>query len=636
MPTSKDTKAGSTGTHGDHGNIYALSLAALGVVFGDIGTSPLYALKEAFSGPYSIPASPANVLGILSLIFWVLTFVVVIKYLTFIMRADNRGEGGILALLAIMSPLGVPTLRHRSFLIALGLFGAALLYGDGVITPAISVLSAVEGLEVATPAFERFVVPITIALLVPLFLVQKRGTARVGSVFGPITLIWFIGIAATGLAEIIKHPQVFAAINPLYAADFFVRNGLHSALVLGAVVLVVTGAEALYADMGHFGIRPIRLGWYAVVFPALTLNYFGQGALLMAHPEAISNPFYQMVPSWGLYPMVILASMATIIASQALISGSFSLTRQAVQLGYLPRVTIGHTSERAAGQIYIPEVNAVLMVSCVALVATFKESSSLASAYGMAVVGTMIITTVLFFFVAKEHWGWGILKAGLLAAIFLMIEIPFLGANMVKIVHGGWFPIVVASAVYTLMSTWKIGRKMLMENLRSRTLSVDLFLQDIATSRPARVPGTAVFMTGNLEGVPTVLLHHLKHNKVLHEQMVLLSIVTEEIPRVPESERIELRSLGSGFFRIKARYGFMETPNVPELLERCKGLGLDFRMAVTTFYLGRETLIATAKKRMARWRMKLFSFMSRNALDATAFFGIPPGRVVELGMQVEL
>lgn len=635
--TTEEAHTGNKDTHSTSGqNLYLLALSALGIVYGDIGTSPLYALKEAFSGPYSISVTPPNVLGILSLIFWVLTFVVVIKYLTFIMKADNRGEGGILALLAIMSPLGVPTRRHRSFLIMLGLFGAALLYGDGVITPAISVLSAVEGLEVATPTLERFIVPITIAILIPLFLVQKRGTARVGSVFGPITLIWFFSIAATGLIQIIKHPQVFAALNPMYATEFFARNGYGSVLVLGAVVLVVTGAEALYADMGHFGIKPIRLGWYAVVFPALTLNYFGQGALLMAQPDAVSNPFYQMVPSWGLYPMVILAAMATVIASQALISGSFSLTRQAVQLGYLPRVTIGHTSEKAAGQIYIPEVNTILMISCVALVAAFKESSNLASAYGMAVVGTMIITTVLFFFVAQERWRWSPLQAGLLAGLFLLIEVPFFGANLVKIVHGGWFPISVAAGVYTIMSTWKMGRRMLSEDLRARALPMDIFLRDTAISGIQRVPGTAVFMTGNLEGVPTVLLHHLKHNKVLHKQVVLLSIVTEEIPKVAASERSTFKALGTGFFRITARYGFMETPNIPELLESCKGQGLDFRMAVTTFYLGRETLLAGRKKGMPRWRMKLFSFMSRNALDATAFFGIPPGRVVELGMQVEL
>lgn len=637
MPIEKEAHTENKDTHTSSSqNRYLLALAALGIVYGDIGTSPLYALKEVFNGPHAVSVTPANVLGILSLIFWVLTFVVAIKYITFIMKADNRGEGGILALLAIMSPLGVPTLRHRSFLIMLGLFGAALLYGDGVITPAISVLSAVEGLEVATPALKRFIVPITIAILIPLFLVQKRGTARVGSIFGPITLIWFFSIAAIGIAQIIKHPQVFEAINPLYAIGFFVRNGFGSLLVLGAIVLVVTGAEALYADMGHFGIKPIRLGWYAVVFPALTLNYFGQGALLLSHPEAVSNPFYQMVPLWGLYPMVVLATMATVIASQALISGSFSLTRQAVQLGYLPRVTIGHTSEKAEGQIYIPEVNAILMVSCVALVVAFEESSKLASAYGMAVVGTMIITTVLFFFVAMERWRWSPLQAGLLAGLFLLIEIPFFGANMVKIVHGGWFPIVLAAGIYTLMATWKMGRKLLFDDMRARSIPMDIFLRDTSISGIERVPGTAVFMTGNLDGVPTVLLHHLKHNKVLHRQVVLLSILTEEIPKVDASERLTFKALGTGFFRITARYGFMETPNIPELLESCKGQGLDFRMAVTTFYLGRETLLPGRKKGMARWRMKLFAFMSRNALDATAFFGIPPGRVVELGMQVEL
>jgi len=626
-----------TASHNDRKQRYALALGALGVVFGDIGTSPLYAMKEAFTGTHSIAASPANVLGVLSIIFWVLIFVVSIKYLTFIMRADNRGEGGILALLAILTPLGAPTLRRRAMLIALGLFGCSLLYGEGLITPAISVLSAVEGLEVATPAFSHFVVPITIAILIPLFLFQHRGTAGIGAIFGPITLVWFITIAATGLGGIINHPQVIDAINPYYAIEFFLENGVASLLVLGSVVLVITGTEALYADMGHFGIKPIRFGWYLIVFPALALNYFGQGALLLSHPEAVQNPFYELVPSWGLYPMIVIASLATVVASQALISGSFSLTRQAVQLGYLPRVTIGHTSEMTAGQIYIPEVNAFLMAACIALVLSFQKSSNLAAAYGMAVVGTMIITTILFYYVAREKWKWNNTLAASLMALFLLIEIPFFLANLIKFLHGGWFPVVVAAVIYTFMSTWKRGRKLLTESLSSRSMPMDLFLRDTSISGIERVPGTAVFMTGNLEGVPTVLLHHLKHNKVLHKKVVLLSILTEEIPKVDASERLQFKALGAGFFRITGRYGFMETPNIPELLEGCKGQeGLDFRMAVTTFYLGRETLIARGKTGMPRWRMKLFAFMSRNALDATAFFGIPPGRVVELGMQVEL
>jgi len=626
-----------TASHNDRKQRYALALGALGVVFGDIGTSPLYAMKEAFTGTHSIAASPANVLGVLSIIFWVLIFVVSIKYLTFIMRADNRGEGGILALLAILTPLGAPTLRRRAMLIALGLFGCSLLYGEGLITPAISVLSAVEGLEVATPAFSHFVVPITIAILIPLFLFQHRGTAGIGAIFGPITLVWFITIAATGLGGIINHPQVIDAINPYYAIEFFLENGVASLLVLGSVVLVITGTEALYADMGHFGIKPIRFGWYLIVFPALALNYFGQGALLLSHPEAVQNPFYELVPSWGLYPMIVIASLATVVASQALISGSFSLTRQAVQLGYLPRVTIGHTSEMTAGQIYIPEVNAFLMAACIALVLSFQKSSNLAAAYGMAVVGTMIITTILFYYVAREKWKWNNTLAASLMALFLLIEIPFFLANLIKFLHGGWFPVVVAAVIYTFMSTWKRGRKLLTESLSSRSMPMDLFLRDTSISGIERVPGTAVFMTGNLEGVPTVLLHHLKHNKVLHKKVVLLSILTEEIPKVDPSERLQFKALGAGFFRITGRYGFMETPNIPELLEGCKGQeGLDFRMAVTTFYLGRETLIARGKTGMPRWRMKLFAFMSRNALDATAFFGIPPGRVVELGMQVEL
>lgn len=616
-------------------HLYAMTLGALGVVFGDIGTSPLYALKEVFKGSHPIAASPENVLGILSIIFWILVFTVAVKYLTFVMRADNRGEGGTLALLSIISRSGDSIIGRRVVLISFGLFGTSLLYGEGMITPAISVLSAVEGIEVATPALKRFVVPITIAILVPLFLVQRRGTGQMGAFFGPITLLWFASIAFTGTVSIIGHPQVLSAVNPLYGIEFFIKNGLSSLLVLGAVVLVITGVEALYADMGHFGIKPIRLGWYSVVFPALLLNYFGQGALLISNPD-VNNPFYEMVPSWGLYPMVVIASMATVVASQALISGSFSLTRQAVQLGYLPRVTIGHTSEKTAGQIYIHEVNTFLMIACIGLVLGFRESTNLASAYGMAVVGTMMITTTLFYFVAREKWKWSPLLAGLLVALFLLIEIPFFGANLVKFIHGGWFPVVVAVSVYTLMMTWKIGRRQLTENLKSKTFPLELFLSDIALSKPIRVSGTSVFLTGNPEGIPTILLHHLKHNKVLHERVILLSILTEDIPRVPENERVNVTELGEGLYRIVAHYGFMETPNISELFRSGKAGELNVKFAVTTFYLGRETLIASGKTRMARWRIKLFSFMSRNALDATAFFGIPPGRVVELGMQVEL
>lgn len=616
-------------------HLTALTIGALGVVFGDIGTSPLYALKEVFRGSHPVAASPENVLGILSIIFWILIFTVAVKYLTFVMRADNRGEGGTLALLSIISRSDNSANSRRIVLISLGLFGTSLLYGEGMITPAISVLSAVEGIEVATPALKSFVVPLTIAILVPLFLVQRHGTSRMGALFGPVTLIWFASIAITGIAGIIGHPQVLSAVNPLYAIGFFVKNGFSSILVLGAVVLVITGVEALYADMGHFGIKPIRTGWYSVVFPALLLNYFGQGALLISNPD-VKNPFYELVPLWGLFPMVGIASLATVIASQALISGSFSLTRQAVQLGYLPRVTIGHTSERTAGQIYIHEVNTFLMIACIGLVLGFQESTNLASAYGMAVVGTMMITTTLFYIVAREKWKWSALRAGSLAALFWTIEVPFFGANIVKFVHGAWFPLAVAVCIYTLMMTWKIGRKRLTENLKTKAFPLELFLSDPSISKLVRVPGTAVFLTGNPEGIPTTLLHHIKHNKMLHERLILLSILTEEIPRVPENERVKLTKLGEGFYRIVARYGFMENPNISDLFRNEKVRELDVRFAVTTFYLGRETLIATGKTKMSRWRIKIFSFMSRNALDATAFFGIPPGRVVELGMQVEL
>lgn len=613
-----------------------LTLGALGIVYGDIGTSPLYALKEAFGGSHAVPVTAANILGILSLIFWSLVLIVVIKYLTFVLRADNQGEGGVLSLLALLARGNGEKDSRRPIIIAAGLFGAALLFGDGIITPAISVLSAVEGLEVAAPGLERLVVPLTIAILVGLFLVQKRGTAGIGRLFGPVMVVWFACLAVLGLTGILGQPSVLGAVDPRHAIQFFAVNRGLGFLALGTVVLVVTGVEALYADLGHFGIRPIRLGWYAVVFPALLLNYFGQGALLLGDPGAVVNPFFQLVPAWGLYPMVALATVATVIASQALISASFSITRQAVQLGYFPRVTIVHTSASAAGQIYIPEMNAALMIGCIALVIGFRESTNLAAAYGMAVVGTMTITTVLFYFVAREVWGWSAVRAGALGGLFLAVDLAFLSANAVKITHGGWLPLIVAAVVYALMTTWKSGRARLEADLRSRTLPLDLFLADIARSCPVRVPGTAVIMTRESDGVPPVLLHHFKHNKVLHEDVVLLSVVSRNVPVVPDAARVEIRDHGQGFHRIVARYGFMETPDIPALLAPCRSAELDFPPLGTTFVLGRETLLVTGRPGMARWRKHLFALLARNARPATAFFNIPPNRVVELGTQLEL
>ncbi|HEX9055369.1 MAG TPA: potassium transporter Kup [Gemmatimonadales bacterium] len=619
-----------------------LALAALGVVYGDIGTSPLYALRECFTGEHGLPPTVDNVLGILSLIVWSLNFVVSFKYISLVMRADNRGEGGIMALMALVrSKRATGNLRVRRFLLLLGLFGAALLYGDGVITPAISVLGAMEGLKVVAPAFDPFVVPITVAILLALFLFQKRGTAGVGLVFGPITLIWFICITLLGIRGILLDPSVVRALNPWYAVNFFAEDGLRGFLILGAVVLVFTGGEALYADMGHFGKRPIRVAWFGLVLPALLLNYFGQGALLLHDPSAAHNPFYALVPTPLLIPMIVVATAAAIVASQALISGAFSLTQQAVQLGYSPRVTIKHTSHTEAGQIYIPEVNQALAVACIGLVLAYRSSSNLAAAYGIAVTGTMTITTVLYYEVMRARWNWPLWKAGGLAGLFLLVDATFFSANLVKVPSGGWFPIVVAIGIFTLMATWKQGRILLSGIMRENALPMDLFLRDIARRKPPRVPGVAVFLTSDASGAPPVLLHHLKHNQVLHERVILLSVVTKEIPIVAEEDRLRSASLGEGFCQVIAHYGFMESPDVPAIIGALsqpppRGLGLTVNLMQTTFYLGRETLIATGRTKMATWRKKLFIVMTRNAQSAATFFRLPPNRVVELGAQIQL
>jgi KUP system potassium uptake protein len=615
-----------------------LALGALGVVYGDIGTSPLYALRECFHGEHAVALTRANVLGVLSLVFWSLIIIISLKYLLFVMRADNRGEGGILALMSLVPPKLRDVRGGRWLLIALGLFGAALLYGDGMITPAISVLSAVEGLHVATPFFDPYVVPITIVILVALFLFQRKGTAGIGAVFGPVMILWFTTLAVLGLSWSLRQPEVFSAIRPGYAVAFFLHNRWAGFLTLGAVTLVVTGGEALYADMGHFGKRPIQVAWFAMVLPSLLLNYFGQGALLLQHPEAAVNPFFHLVGEqhWVLYPLVALATMATVIASQAVISGAFSLTRQAVQLGYTPRIEIVHTSKEEIGQIYIPTINWILMICTIGLVLGFQKSTNLAAAYGVAVTATMAITTLLAEVVARRLWGWSPALVIPFALVFLLIDLSFFGANVIKVADGGWFPLVVALVVYTLLSTWKKGRAILAERLRKGALPFEEFIGTITPTSPPRVPGTAVFMSRESESTPTALLHNLKHNKVLHEKVVLLSVLTEEIPYIEPEERVQVTDLGKGFYRVIAHYGFLQNPGVPDVVEQARIKGLDLAVMHTTFFLSRETLIPSKKPGMAIWREKLFSLMSRNALRPTDFFRIPPNRVVELGMQVRL
>jgi KUP system potassium uptake protein len=623
--------------HPEHASgLGLLTLGAIGVVYGDIGTSPLYALRECFHGIHGVPPTPDNVLGVLSLIFWSLTLIISIKYILFVMRADNNGEGGILALLALVAQSPGANRKSRAMLVALGLFGAALLYGDGMITPAISVLGAVEGLQVATHIFEPYIVPITLVILVSLFLIQSRGTAQVGLLFGPVMVVWFLTIAVLGLRWVGREPTVLTAFNPFHAYTFFAANGWHGFVVLGAVFLFVTGGEALYADMGHFGRRPIRLAWFAIVLPALFLNYLGQGAMILTDPATASSPFYLMAPRWALYPLVGLAMTAAIIASQALISGAFSLTRQAIQLGYSPRLDIQYTSSQHQGQIYIPQVNWGLMFATLGLVVGFGSSSALAAAYGMAVTLTMLITTMLAYLVARGAWGVRRSLAGSLAAFFFFIELGFFGANLTKVAHGGWFPLVIGALVYTMLSTWKRGRALLAERMRERLYPFDRFLEDVEAFPPQRVPGTAIFMTSNLQGTPPTLLHNLQHNKVLHERVILLTVVTSDVPHVPPVRRAEIGPLGQGFFRLTLRYGFMEEPDVPQALRELSEKGLAIDLGDTTFFLGVETLLATRRPGLPLWRERLFVLIARNALRANTFFKIPPERVVELGMQVEL
>ena len=617
-----------------------LSLGALGVVYGDIGTSPLYAMRECLTASQEhatvSPVNDFNVLGVTSLFFWALTLVVVVKYLIFIMRADNKGEGGILALAALVAGKTRGTTRI-AIPILFALFGAGLLYGDGVITPAVSVLGAIEGLKEQSPAFEPFIVPASAVILIGLFWVQRYGTHRIGAVFGWVMLLWFVAIGVAGIPYIVGHPEILLAVSPHHAVAFLMDHGQVGFFLLGSVVLCITGAEALYADMGHFGRSPIRWAWTVVVFPGLLLNYFGQGALYLDQGYKVSNPFFGLVSGTPfLIPMIVLATLAAIIASQALISGAFSLTNQAVQLGYMPRVTVVHTSHKAEGQIYIPEVNYLLMVACVALVLAFKSSSNLAAAYGIAVTGTMGITSYLYLLVCRRNWGYSWAGALALFIPFITMDVAFFSANFEKIAAGGWFPLAVGVGVFAVMTTWWRGRHELSKSMETGTIPDEAFLADVESMGLPRVAGTAVFMSSGTDGMPNVLLHHVKHNKVLHKQVVLLSIVTENVPFVLGESKLQVRELKHGFYRVIARVGFMQQPNVPKVLASCSKQGISAQPMETTYYLGRQTLLTTGKTAMARWRKMLFSFLARNSRPPTAFFNLPPNRVVELGLQIEL
>jgi KUP system potassium uptake protein len=612
----------------------ALALGAIGVVFGDIGTSPLYAMKESFAGTHPLTPDEPHVLGVLSLIFWAIMLIVTAKYVGIIMRADNKGEGGSLAMLALATRL-----THGSnltpIIVILGIFAAALFYGDSMITPAISVLSAVEGLQVAAPGLDAYVVPLTLVILIVLFAFQKHGTARVGTAFGPVMLLWFITLTVLGIINIIDYPRVLLALNPYYAIRFFVMDGWIAFLALGSVVLVVTGSEALYADMGHFGRMPIRLSWFTLVLPALLINYFGQGALIIHEPGAIENPLFLMAPDWAGLPMVGLATVATVIASQAVITGAFSVTRQAIQLGYLPRMAIIHTSASEMGQIYLPFVNWMLAFFVALLVLGFRSSTHLAAAYGIAVTGTMIIDGLLLSIVAALMWKWKPIVLGPVIGTFLFVDLSFFTANLTKIAHGGWFPLAIGLIIFLILTTWKRGRALLWERVSKDALELETFLNAVSDRVP-RVPGTAIFMTGTATGTPGSLLHNLKHNKVLHEQVVVLTVRFEDVPYVPADQRFELTTLPKNFYRLIVRYGFMEEPNVPEALRKAQEKGLRCDPMQSSYFLSRETVIPSNKPGMAMWREHVFAWMSRNATSAMEFFNIPPNRVVELGTQVEI
>jgi KUP system potassium uptake protein len=619
-------------TPGARRALLPVTLTAVGVVYGDIGTSPLYAMRECFFGTHSVPPTHDNVLGVLSLIIYSLLIVISVKYMALVLRADNNGEGGILALTSLLPQRGGAV---RPILVLLGIFGAALLYGDGMITPAITVLGAIEGTTVATPVFEPYVVPVAVAILVVVFSIQRYGTHKIGRLFGPVMVVWFTTIALLGITWIVRQPAVLGAVNPAYAVSFFRDNGLHGLAVLGAVFLVVTGGESLYADMGHFGRRPIRLAWFCLVLPALLLNYFGQGAMLLMNPKA-AQPFFQLAPTWALLPLVVLATGAAIIASQALISGAFSLTRAAIQLGYAPRLDVEHTSSWEMGQVYVPQVNWFLAISCILIVISFKSSAALAAAYGIAVALTMVITGVLLPVVARQRWGWPLAGVLALATVFVSIDVAYVGGNLFKILEGGWLPLAIAALIYTMMTTWKTGRRLVAERLTARAFPLEEFVGAVAATPPTRVPGTSVFMTAQPTGTPSALAHNLRYNKILHEHVVVLTVTTAPVPHMPPDERVTVQPMGHGIYNAKVQYGFMEDPDVPEALLRVRELGVPIDPDDVTYFLGRETIVVSTREGMAIWREKLFVLMARNAVRATAFFKLPPERVVELGVQVEM
>jgi KUP system potassium uptake protein len=616
--------------------IAALTIAAIGIVYGDIGTSPLYTMKAVFAPEHGLPLTQENLLGVISLIVWGLTVVVSLKYVILILRADNRGEGGIMALMSLALSSLPKKSRMNYPLILIGVGGAALFYGDSIITPAISVLSAIEGLEVATPAMKPFVVPITILVLIILYAFQSRGTGGIGKWFGPIMLVWFSILAIMGIINIVRSPEILAALNPLHAFNFMLRNRMIAFIALGAIVLAFTGAEALYADMGHFGARPIRIAWSSVIFPALALNYLGQGGLLLSNPAGISSPFYHQLGSWSVYPLVVLSTISTVIASQATISGTFSMTKQAISLGLLPRMKIVFTSDREIGQIFIPVINGLQLAAVVITVIEFGSSDELAAAYGIAVTGTMLFTTILSFFVIRYHWRYPLPVCLGLSGIFFVIDAALFSSNTLKIMSGGWYPLMLGLILFSIMLTWRKGRQLVGENLKKHAIPLDGFLESLFLVPPARVPGTAIFLRGETDGVPHAMLHNLKHNRVLHERVVFLTIHTHEIPWVPLAERIQVQDFGNECYQVRVHYGFKDQPDIPQVLKLCEPLGLEFDMLSTSFFISRQTIISTPDSGMSTWREHLFVTLSRNARGAADYYKIPPNQVIELGTQVEI